>query len=69
MNPRRFGVALSWQPKCLTNHMSTVSDVLPPAYYVRPFDFIGLDESVHEFFWEMNAQVADTNEAHPCVIS
>lgn len=53
-----------WQPKCLTNHTYTVSDVLPTAYYVQPFDFTGLDERVHDYFWEMNAQVADTNEAH-----
>lgn len=53
-----------WQPKCLTNHTYTVSDVLPTAYYVQPFDFTGLDERVHDFFWEMNAQVADTSEAH-----
>ncbi len=52
-----------WQPKCLTNHTYTVSDVLPTAYYEQPFDFAGLDERVHDYFWEMNAQVADTNEA------
>jgi hypothetical protein len=53
-----------WRPKCRTNHTYTVSDVLPTAYYVQPFDFTGLDESVHDYFWEMNAQVRDTNEAH-----
>jgi len=53
-----------WNPKCLTNHTYTVSDVLPTAYYVQPFDFTGLDERLHDYFWEMNAQVADTNEAH-----
>lgn len=53
-----------WKPKCRINHSYTVSDVLPTAYYVQPFDFTGLDESVHDYFWEMNAQVADTNEAH-----
>jgi len=53
-----------WNPKCLTNHTYTVSDVLPTAYYVQPFDFTGLDETKHDYFWEMNAQVADTNEAH-----
>jgi hypothetical protein len=51
-----------WQPKCRTNHTYTVSDVLPTAYYPQPFDFSGLDETKHDFFWEMNAQVADTNE-------
>jgi hypothetical protein len=53
-----------FQPKCRTNHTYTVSDVLPTAYYVQPFDFSGLDERMHDYFWEMNAQVADTNEAH-----
>jgi hypothetical protein len=53
-----------WQPKCRTNHSYTVSDVLPTAYYVQPFDFAQLDEAVHDFFWEMNAQVALSNEAH-----
>jgi hypothetical protein len=53
-----------WSPKCRTNHSYTVSDVLPTAYYVQPFDFMGLDERVHDFFWEMNAQVANTDEAH-----
>lgn len=53
-----------WNPKCLTNHTYTVSDVLPTAYYVQPFDFTGLDERLHDYFWEMNAQVADSNEAY-----
>jgi len=53
-----------WHPRCRTNHSYTVSDVLPTAYYVQPFDVTGLDERVHDFFWEMNAQVADTREAH-----
>jgi hypothetical protein len=53
-----------WSPKCLTNHTYTVSDVLPTAYYVQPFDLSALDERVHDFFWEMNAVVAETREAH-----
>jgi hypothetical protein len=53
-----------WNPKCRTNHSYTVSDVLPTAYYVQPFHLEALDERLHDFFWEMNAQVADTNEAH-----
>jgi len=53
-----------WHPRCRTNHSYTVSDVLPTAYYVQPFDLTMLDEQVHDFFWEMNAQVADTDEAH-----
>lgn len=53
-----------WKPKARINHSYTVSDILPTAYYVQPFDLTALDEAVHDFFWEMNAQVADTNEAH-----
>jgi hypothetical protein len=53
-----------WAPKCRINHSYTVSDVLPTAYYVQPFDFARLHEAKHDFFWEMNAQVADTNEVH-----
>ncbi len=53
-----------WHPRCHTNHSYTVSDVLPTAYYVQPFDLTALDELQHDFFWELNAQVADTAEAH-----
>lgn len=53
-----------WSPKCRINHSYTVSDLLPTAYYPQPFDLRALDETKHDFFWEMNAQVADTNEAH-----
>ena len=53
-----------WDPKCLTNHTYTVSDLIPTAYYGQRFDFTGLDERLHDYFWEMNAQVADTNEGH-----
>jgi hypothetical protein len=53
-----------WHPRCRVNHSYTVSDVLPTAYYPQAFDFAGLDERVHDYFWEMNAQVADTAEAH-----
>jgi hypothetical protein len=52
--------SLSYQ----ANHSYTVSDVLPTAYYPQPFDFTGLDERLHDYFWEMNAQVAHTNESH-----
>jgi hypothetical protein len=52
-----------WRPKCLTNHSYTVSDVLPTAYYLQPFELSALDEAVHDFFWEMNCVVADTDEA------
>lgn len=53
-----------WSPKCRTNHSYTVSDLLPTAYYIQPFALERLDETQHDFFWEMNAIVADTNEAH-----
>ena len=52
-----------WHPRCATNHSYTVSDHLPTAYYVQPFDLDNLDERVHDFFWEMNAQVADLGGA------
>ena len=51
-------------PNVETNHTYTVSDVLPTAYYIQPFDLSALDERVHDYFWEMNAQVAETDEAH-----
>jgi len=50
-----------WRPKVRCNHTYTVSNVVPTAYYVQPFDFDQLDEAVHNFFWEMNYQVAQTN--------
>jgi len=34
-----------WHPRCHTNHSYTVSDVLPTAYYVQPFDLRALDET------------------------
>jgi hypothetical protein len=33
-------------------------------YYIQPFDFSALDERVHDYFCEINAQVAETGEAH-----
>ncbi|MFY0542428.1 hypothetical protein [Nannocystis pusilla] len=53
-----------WQPKVRINHTYTVTDCLPTAYYVQPFDFTGLDEARHNFFFEMNNQVARTRSAH-----
>ncbi len=53
-----------WNPKVRNNHTYTVSNVFPTAYYIQPFDFDLLDDSEHDFFWEMNRQVAATNEAH-----
>ncbi|MBY0358560.1 MAG: hypothetical protein K2W82_11210 [Candidatus Obscuribacterales bacterium] len=53
-----------WNPKVRCNHTYTVSNVFPTAYYVQPFDFDQLDERKHNFFWEMNRQVAVTNSAY-----
>lgn len=49
------------QEKTLINHTYTVEDALPTTYYPQPFDFSLLDERKHDFFWEMNRQVAATN--------
>eukprot|EP01119_Soliformovum_irregulare_P002643 TRINITY_DN12897_c0_g1_i1.p1 TRINITY_DN12897_c0_g1~~TRINITY_DN12897_c0_g1_i1.p1 ORF type:complete len:359 (-),score=50.24 TRINITY_DN12897_c0_g1_i1:64-1140(-) len=53
-----------WQPKKRVNHTYSCSDVLPTTYYVQPFDFSGLKDDVHNFFWEMNRQVALTNSLY-----
>lgn len=53
-----------WKPKVRGNHTYTVSNAVPTAYYEQAFDFDALDEAVHDFFWEMNYQVAQTNSAH-----
>lgn len=53
-----------WSPKVRINHTYVVSDALPTTYYVQPFDFSLLDETKHNFFWEMNRQVAHTKSAH-----
>jgi hypothetical protein len=50
-----------WRPKVRGNHSYTVSNAVPTAYYVQPFDFDLLDDERHNFFWEMNRQVALTN--------
>jgi hypothetical protein len=53
-----------WTPKTRINHSYVISDHVPTVYYPQPFDFSQLDESKHNFFWEMNRQVALTNSAH-----
>ncbi len=63
-----------WTPKVRCNHTYCVSDVIPTVYYPQPFDFDLLDEGTHNFFWEMNRQVATTNSAHvwrprPCELT
>ncbi len=50
-----------WRPKVRGNHSYTVANAIGTAYYEQPFDFDLLDESKHDFFWEMNRQVAMTN--------
>jgi hypothetical protein len=50
-----------WNPKVRGNHTITVSNTIPTAYYVQPVDFDLLDEARHDFFFEMNRQVANTN--------
>ncbi len=50
-----------WNPKVRANHTYTVANAISTAYYVQPFDFDLLDEAKHDFFWEMNRQVALTN--------
>jgi hypothetical protein len=52
-----------WNPKVRNNHTYTVSNAVPTAYYIQPFDFDLLDDTKHDFFWEMNRQVALTNSA------
>lgn len=52
-----------WNPKVRINHTYTVSDALPTVFYPQPFDFSLLDDRKHNFFWEMNRQVAATNSA------
>jgi hypothetical protein len=56
-----------WNPKVRNNHTYTISDRLPTVYYVQPFHLEMLDESRHNFFWEMNRQVAQTNSQHAWV--
>ncbi|MFO0617651.1 MAG: hypothetical protein U0414_33965 [Polyangiaceae bacterium] len=51
------------RPKTRINHSYVVSDALPTVYYEQPFDFSALDEAKHNFFWEMNRQVAATKSA------
>lgn len=53
-----------WDPKVRINHTYTVSDCLPTAYYVQPFELGALDMARHNAFWEMNRQVAATDSAH-----
>ncbi len=53
-----------WNPKIRINHTYTVSDCLPTIFYPQPFDFSKLNEAKHNFYWEMNRQVAESNSRH-----
>lgn len=53
-----------WNPKTRINHTYVVGDKIPTAYYIQPFDFSNLDETKHNFFWEMNNIVAKTNSKY-----
>lgn len=53
-----------WNPKTKINHTYVIGDSVPTTYYVQPFDLRHLDESRHNFFWEMNNIVAKTKSAH-----
>lgn len=53
-----------WNPKVRINHTYVVSDAIPTVYYVQPFETAHLDETRHNFFWEFNRQVAETNSRH-----
>lgn len=67
----------NWTPKVKINHSYVISDCVPTTYYPQYFSFDGLalgkdksltvsklDETKHNFFWEMNRQVAATNSKH-----
>lgn len=51
-------------PKVKINHSYIVGSALPTIFYNQPFDLSRLDETKHNFFWEMNRQVRETNSAH-----
>lgn len=53
-----------WNPKTKINHSYVVSSSLPTTYYIQPFDLRNLDESKHNFCWEMNNIVAKTKSKH-----
>lgn len=53
-----------WSPKVRLNHTYVVSDAIPTTYYPQAFDLSHLDETKHNFFWEMNKIVADSNSVH-----
>jgi hypothetical protein len=50
-------------PKVKINHSYIVGSALPTIFYPQSFDLTQLDETKHNFFWEMNRQVSETNSA------
>jgi|688.fasta_scaffold324694_2 hypothetical protein len=50
-----------WNPKVKINHSYLVGSALPTVFYPQSFDLTALDEAKHNFFWEMNRQVAETD--------
>lgn len=50
-------------PRAINNSI-TIDSCLPTVYYPMPFDFDALDIAKHDFFWEMNNQIAKDNSAH-----
>ncbi len=53
-----------WDPKVKINHSYLVGSALPTIFYPQSFDLTALDEKKHNFFWEMNRQVAETDSMY-----
>ena len=53
-----------WNPKVVINHSYLVGSALPTVFYPQSFDLSKLDERKHNFFWEMNRQVAETDSQY-----
>ncbi len=53
-----------WTPKVKINHSYLVGSSLPTVFYPQSFDLTALDETKHNFFWEMNRQVAETDSKY-----
>jgi hypothetical protein len=47
-------------PKVKINHSYIVGSAIPTTFYPQSFDLTALDETKHNYFWEMNRQVAET---------
>ena len=53
-----------WKPKVRNNHTYTLGDVIPTVYYEQPFETDHLDPAKHDYFWEFNRQVKETQSKH-----